>query len=87
LIDKMDGTLDGVPEILLERRYVAQWSSLLSETMDAVRHGQSDIDSYAATNSVECFAVSSEYFFEQPELFRSAHPKLNEMLQMIFRTP
>jgi Mlc titration factor MtfA (ptsG expression regulator) len=28
--------------------------------------------------------VIAEYFFEQPEVFRSAHPELNGMLDRIF---
>jgi Mlc titration factor MtfA (ptsG expression regulator) len=84
LIDKMDGTIDGVPEILLERKYVPHWQQLLQFTMDNIRRGESDIDPYAATSPVECFAVISEYFFENPDLFRSMHPELNEMLQRIF---
>ncbi len=84
LIDKMDGTLDGVPEILLPRKLVAEWRQLIELTMDQIRRGESDIDAYGATSPVECFAVVSEYFFEQPELFRSTHPELDEMLQQIF---
>lgn len=84
LIDKMDGSLDGVPEILLERKYVAQWKDLLEGTMEAIRRGESDIDPYGATSPVECFAVASEYFFEQPESFRSNHPELHEMIQRVF---
>ena len=84
LIDKMDGTLDGVPELLLERKYVAQWQQLIQLTMEQIRRGESDIDIYGATSPVECFAVVSEYFFEQPELFRSTHPELHEMLERIF---
>lgn len=84
LIDKMDGTLDGVPEILLERKYIPQWQLLIQYTMEKIRQGESDIDAYGATGPVECFAVVSEYFFEQPLLFRSNHPELNEMLQRIF---
>ena len=84
LVDKMDGTLDGVPELLLERKYVARWKELIETTMQQIRSGQSDINPYAATSPVECFAVISEYFFEQPEMFRSAHPELNEMLTRIF---
>ncbi len=84
LIDKMDGTLDGVPEILLERKYIPQWQQLIQETMEKIRRGESDIDPYGATGPVECFAVVSEYFFEQPGLFRSTHPELHEMLQQIF---
>ena len=84
LIDKMDGTIDGVPEILLERKYVARWKELLEITMEQIRHGRSDIDHYGATSPVECFAVIAEYFFEKPEAFRSLHPELNEMMQRIF---
>jgi Mlc titration factor MtfA (ptsG expression regulator) len=84
LIDKMDGTLDGVPELLLERKFVPRWKELIELTMDQIRNGQSDINPYGATSPVECFAVISEYFFEQPEAFRSAHPELSDMLRRIF---
>jgi Mlc titration factor MtfA (ptsG expression regulator) len=84
LIDKMDGTLDGVPELLLERRYVTQWKSLIEATMQAIRQGASDINPYGATSPVECFAVVAEYFFEQPEAFRFKHPELHQMLMRIF---
>ena len=85
LVDKMDGTLDGVPELLLERKYLAQWKQLIEQTMMDVRNGVSDIDAYAATSPVECFSVISEYFFEQPEAFQANHPELNTLLQRIFR--
>jgi Mlc titration factor MtfA (ptsG expression regulator) len=84
LIDKMDGTLDGVPELLLERKYVAEWRELLQATMEAIRRGESDINPYGATSPVECFAVMAEYFFSQPQTFKTAHPELAEMLQRIF---
>lgn len=84
LIDKMDGTLDGVPEILLERKYVQQWKDLLQQTITDIFNGRSDIDVYGATNPVECFAVICEYFFEQPGLFRERHPELSAMMERIF---
>ena len=84
LIDKMDGTLDGVPEILLERKYVPQWQQLLEMTMQEIRQGGSDIDSYGATSPVECFAVVAEYFFMQPETFSQNHLQLAELLKKIF---
>ena len=84
LIDKMDGTLDGVPELLLEKKYITRWQELLQLTMGQIRRGESDINPYGATSPVECFAVIAEYFFEQPELFHTFHPELNEMLMRIF---
>ena len=87
LIDKMDGTLDGVPEILLERKYVHSWKQLLETTMLQIREGYSDVNPYGATSPVECFAVLSEYYFEQPETFQQKHPLLADMLRRIYRTP
>jgi Mlc titration factor MtfA (ptsG expression regulator) len=84
LVDKMDGTLDGVPEILLERKYVARWKQLLNDEMEKIRRGESDIDLYGATSPVECFAVAAEYFFEQPEAFARHHPALDELMKRIF---
>jgi len=48
--------------------------------------GNADIDLSGATNPVEFFAVISEYFFERPDLLRSNHPGLFELLQRIYRT-
>lgn len=84
LVDKMDGILDGVPEILLERKYVPRWQELLQQTIAEIRQGQSDIDPYGATSPVECFAVIAEYYFMQPEHFRLSHPELHTTMQRIF---
>jgi len=86
LIDKMDGTMDGVPEIILERKFVNRWAGLMNETIQQMRVHGSDIDMYGATNPVEFFAVIFEYFFERPDLLKIKHPDLFEMLERIFRT-
>lgn len=86
LVDKMDGTVDGVPEIILERKYTVQWKNLMETTIQQMKTQGSDIDMYGATNTAEFFAVISEYFFEQPELLQVRHPDLFEMLQRIYRT-
>jgi len=84
LIDKMDGTMDGVPEILLERKFIPRWKTLVTSEIERMKRGQSDIDFYGATNEVEFFAVVSEYFFELPELFKERHGELNELMERIF---
>jgi MtfA peptidase len=86
LIDKMDGTMDGIPEIILERKYKEQWKSLMDATISRMRIQGSDIDPYGATNPVEFFAVISEYFFKQPMLLKINHPDLYEMLERIYKT-
>ena len=84
LIDKMDGTMDGIPEIILERRYISQWVNVMNATIEQMRTYGSDINMYGATNSVEFFAVVSEYFFERPDLLKAGHPELYRMLEKIF---
>lgn len=84
LIDKMDGTLDGVPELLLLRQYVPQWKELLALEMERIRAAASDVSPYGATSAVECFAVLSEYYFKQPERFAEQHPELATFLARIY---
>ena len=86
LIDKMDGTMDGVPEIILERKYTERWKNMMDSTIWQMKSYGSDIDMYGATNPVEFFAVISEYFFEQPGLLKANHPELYEMLERIYKT-
>ncbi len=86
LIDKSDGAVDGVPELLLAKQYTIPWIDLIKQEIDKIYDGKSDINPYGATNKSEFFAVISEYFFERPRLLQSKHPELYEMLEMIFRT-
>ena len=86
LIDKMDGTMDGVPEIILERKYIDRWRNMMDLTIRQMKSHGSDIDMYGATNPVEFFAVISEYFFERPDSLKANHPGLYEMLGRIYRT-
>jgi len=44
LIDKMDGTMDGVPEIILERKHIQGWKELMDATIQKMRTDRSDID-------------------------------------------
>jgi len=86
LIDKMDGTMDGVPEIILERKYTDRWRNMMNATIVLMKTYGSDIDLYGATNPVEFFAVITEYFFERPDLLKVNHPELHEMLERIYKT-
>jgi Mlc titration factor MtfA (ptsG expression regulator) len=86
LIDKMDGTMDGIPEIILDRKYTQPWKNMMDSTIGQMKVYGSDIDMYGATNPVEFFAVISEYFFEQPDLLKANHPELYQMLVRIYKT-
>jgi Mlc titration factor MtfA (ptsG expression regulator) len=84
LVDSVDGSYDGLPEILLHKKYVMPWLKLIHDEMKNIETNQSDINPYALTNEAEFYAVVSEYFFTQPELLKKKHPELYDYLQKIF---
>ena len=76
---------------MLEKRsmYVA-WARVLGESYqslldDLERHRRSCIDSYAATNPAEFFAVVTETFFERPEKLKRCYPELYEQMQLYYK--
>lgn len=85
LIDKTDGEVDGIPELLLDKHYAMPWLRLMLQEIQAIRQNESDINPYGATNEAEFFAVASEYFFERPALFSRKNPELFELMEKIFR--
>jgi MtfA peptidase len=84
LIDKTDGSIDGIPETLLSKQYTIPWINMMHQMIKEIIAGNSDINPYGATNQGEFFAVVSEYFFERPDLLQSKHPELYELLEKIF---
>lgn len=86
LVDKTDGTIDGVPEFILDRKYILPWLELMRKEISLILKDRSDINPYGATNEAEFFAVVSEYFFERPKLLKEKHPELYELLSEIFNS-
>ena len=84
LIDKADGTIDGLPSLLLERPYTLPWIDLINKKIDEIYESKSDINPYGGTNRAEFFSVVSEYFFERPKLLAKKHPELYYVLEEIF---
>ncbi len=85
LIDKADGAVDGVPEILFQHSYVLPWLKEIRKEMKKIKEAHSDINVYALTNDAEFLAVVSEYFFDNPEKLKKHHPELYHFLSKIFR--
>lgn len=85
LIDKLDGTIDGIPKVLLEKQYIIPWIDLMNKKMDEIYTKTSDINPYGGTNRAEFFSVASEYFFERPKLLAKKHPQLYYLLEKIFK--
>jgi len=84
LLDKTDGTVDGVPSVGLPRSAVIPWLKLVHQEMANIQAGHSDINAYGLQNEAEFFAVASEYFFENPEKMSRKHPELYAMLERVF---
>ncbi len=85
LIDKSDGTIDGIPSLLLEKQYSIPWIDLMEKKIDEIFEGKSDINPYGGTNRAEFFSVVSEYFFERPKLLAKKHPELYKLLEEVFK--
>lgn len=86
LLDKEDGVIDGVPELLLKHRYVGLWLHEIKKEMKKIHEGKSDINPYALTSNAEFLAVVSEYFFSSQDHFRSKHRDLYKFLSSIYNT-
>jgi len=84
LIDKTDGSIDGIPSLLLEKQYVMPWMDLIQKKIEEIYENKSDINPYGATNTAEFLSVISEYFFERPQLLAKKHPELYALLEKIF---
>jgi len=85
LVDKVDGDVNGTPAWLLDKENAMPWLHLIHQNIQKIRENNSDINPYGATNESEFFAVASEYFFENPVMFKEKHPELYDMLEKIFR--
>ncbi|MBI0397466.1 M90 family metallopeptidase [Cyclobacterium marinum] len=84
LIDKTDGSVDGIPSLLMERQYAIPWLDYINKKIEEIHEGKSDINPYGGTNQAEFFSVASEYFFERPKLLKRKHPKLYALLERVF---
>ena len=84
LLDKADGSIDGIPELLLTHSYTIPWIKAMEQEIRRIQQGKSDIDPYALTNEAEFFAVVSEYFFEKPAQFAEKHPELFSIVDKMF---
>jgi Mlc titration factor MtfA (ptsG expression regulator) len=84
LLDKEDGVIDGIPELLIEKRFIGPYLHEIKKEIRKIENGKSDINPYALTNNAEFLAVVSEYFFDNPEKFQKRHPELYSFLSSIF---
>jgi len=85
LIDMADGAVDGIPESLMQKQYVAPWLKLMHKEIESIKKNKSDINPYGATSEIEFLSVASEYFFNSPEKFKAKHPELYSLMKKMYR--
>jgi Mlc titration factor MtfA (ptsG expression regulator) len=85
LLDKADGTIDGIPEQLISQPSIIPWVKLVHQKIKEMKARNNDINPYGATNEAEFLSVVSEYFFKQPKRLEKKHPQLFSWLEQIFR--
>lgn len=85
LIDMADGEVDGLPEHLCKRAFALPWLELVKTKTALIEQNKSTIRDYAATNHAEFFAVTTEYFFEQPKMLKHKHPALYKALHQFYK--
>ncbi|UII21676.1 zinc-dependent peptidase [Fulvivirga ligni] len=85
LIDDSDGSIDGLPALLMEHSYAKPWMEAIKREIDKIRKNKSDINPYGGTSEEEFFPVLSEYFFQRPRLLKRKHPELYKMMNKVFR--
>jgi Mlc titration factor MtfA (ptsG expression regulator) len=88
-LDYSDGSVNGCPA-LHEGMRVRDWRAAfepayedLCRRVDAGE--ETAIDPYAAEAPEEFFAVTSEYFFEQPGLLKQTYPAVYTQMQQFYR--
>lgn len=85
LIDMSDGNIDGFPEELKSSVGALPWMDFIGKKINEINQGKSNIRQYGATNNAEFLSVSTEYFFERPEMMRNKHPELYQALTEFYQ--
>ena len=84
MLDQADGEIDGIPEAYMPEELIEPWQELMYRTINKIKKGKTDINSYGATSEAEFFAVVTEYFFEKPDQMAEKHPQLYSLLTKVF---
>ena len=88
-LDMQSGRANGMPPLHPDMP-VEKWSQALSDAYQELRYRLSQhqpgyINSYAATNPAEFFAVLCEYFFTSPYILQQHCPAVFQQLKSYFR--
>lgn len=88
-LDMTNGAVDGMPALhagMTRADWVAAFEPAYADFCRRVDAGEDTaIDPYAATHPSEFFAVTSEVFFEAPDLLRDEYPAVYAQLVRFYR--
>ena len=88
-LDMLNGDANGFPPLHAEMdgaRWYRVFSDAFEDLCARVEAGEeTDIDDYATEAPDEFFAVTSEYFFELPEVLRECYPMVYSELRAFYR--
>lgn len=83
LLDKSDGSIDGIPPFMEESDRKI-WLKVMDREMEKIKKNDSTIPDYGAFNKTEFFAVVSEYYKECPKLLKIKHRELYDVLDKYY---
>ena len=88
-LDMGNGAPDGFPPLhsgVDAKQWTAAFSTAYEDMIARLERGDHiGIDPYAASDPAEFFAVTSEYFFELPELLTTEYPAVYAQLRNFYR--
>ena len=90
-LDMLGGDANGLPP-LHSNMSTPDWAAAMQQAFDSMNamldadpDAQTALDPYAAENPAEFFAVTSEYFFNAPDLLDEAFPAVYAQLRLFYR--
>ncbi len=89
-LDLLDGEVNGRPSLhegMDPREWLTVFSAAFKDLKKRTARGarKSKIDSYAVEDDAEFFAVTTEYFFEQPSVLKSEYRDVYRLLSAFYR--
>ncbi|MGM0541860.1 MAG: zinc-dependent peptidase [Pseudomonadota bacterium] len=88
-LDMLDGDTNGHPPLhsnMSHQAWYEAFETAFKTLNQQLQQGKfTAFNPYAATNPAEFFAVSTEYFFEAPQLLNRLFPKVYQQLTLFYR--
>ena len=87
-LDMLNGSANGMPPLhpdMEQQQWTDIFSGAFNHLQQQLAHHHPGINSYGATAPAEFFAVTSEYFFTDPQLLHYQYPAVYGQLALFYR--